>query len=254
MKEVYLAYFDFMGFKEFIINNDDEHIMRRMEHIFRDIHMCSGNGNYQQVSASVIIPDLSQSKINSLNISDTVLFWTNQCTYEDLKELIKVAYNFNQMEVNQNFPLRGAVVKGFIKVVSGKNVNEVGGSHSIQCLYGKGLVYAHDIAEAQQWSGCIVDDSVIQDLEIEPEGIPFIESLAIKYNVPFKEKVFGKAFQEFYAFKLKRSAINNEEHLENALNSIVRVFSQDNKPIERDDVKMKIKNTQDFIIFTKDIN
>jgi hypothetical protein len=249
MKEVYLAYFDFMGFKNFILNNDDEHIMRRMNHIFRDIQICCGTGNYTQVSPSIIVPDLSQSKINSLNISDTVLFWTNECNYNDLKELIEVAYEFNQREVNHNFPLRGAIVKGSIKEVSNKNESEFGGLHSIQCLYGKGLVSAHDIAEAQQWAGCIVHDSIINDLLSEPGALEFIERLAVKYNVPFKENYF----QEFYAFKLKKGKINNEDHLRNALNAIEHVFSQDNKPIDCEDVKLKIKNTQDFITFNKDV-
>lgn len=71
MKEVYLAYFDFMGFKEFIQNNDDVVLMRRMGHIFRDIEMCLGKGEYKEARNGMILADISNSKLNCLNISDT---------------------------------------------------------------------------------------------------------------------------------------------------------------------------------------
>ena len=60
MKEVYLAYFDFMGFKEFIQNNDDDVLMRRMGHIFRDIEICLGQGKYQEPRNGVIVADVSR--------------------------------------------------------------------------------------------------------------------------------------------------------------------------------------------------
>jgi len=74
LKEVYLAYFDYLGFKEFIENNDDEVLMRRMGHIFRDIEGALGLGKYREPQNGVILSDLSNSSVNCLNISDTVLF------------------------------------------------------------------------------------------------------------------------------------------------------------------------------------
>jgi hypothetical protein len=248
MKEVYLAYFDFMGFKQFIQNNEDEILMRRMGHSFRDIEISLGKGKYQEPKSGVILADLSESKINCLNISDTVLFWTNTCSQEDLLELVEVAYSFNWREIGYNFPLRGSIVKGKIKVVSGKNENQNGGTYSVQCLYGKGLVYAHDIAEAQEWAGSILDENVVEDLNSFKDGKEFLEKNTVKYNVPFKNEFY----KEFRVFKLKQGKLN-EVALKNTLKAIDDVFSQDKKSIDNDNVQLKILNTKKFIEYTKDV-
>src|SRR5262249_38863533 len=123
MKEVYLAYFDFMGFKEFIQNNDDETLVRRMGHIFRDIEICLGQGKYQEPKGGVILADVSKSKLNCLSISDTVIIWTNDVERDSLIELINVAYEFNWRENGYNFPVRGAIQRGKIKEVTGRQTN-----------------------------------------------------------------------------------------------------------------------------------
>ena len=245
MKEVYLAYFDYLGFKEFIENNDDEVLMRRMGHIFRDIEGALGQGKYQEPRNGVILSDLTNSKVNCLNISDTVLFWTNQCDYNSLTELIKVAYEFNWMQIGYNFPIRGSIVKGKIRLVSGKQTNTNGGSYSVQCLYGKGLIKAHDKAEYQNWAGTVIDESIISDLESNPNGIEFLSEYAVKYKVPYKIDV---DLEEEYVLKIVKG-ISNETALKNTKESITGVFALDNKSIESSSVQIKIENTLKFIDF-----
>jgi hypothetical protein len=245
MKEVYLAYFDFMGFKEFIQNNEDETLMRRMGHIFRDIEICLGQGKYQEPNKGVILADVSRSKLNCLNISDTVIVWTNECDLDSLKELINVAYEFNWREIGYNFPLRGTILKGKIKEVTGRQVNSEGGSYSVQCVYGKGIVDAHLKAEAQNWAGTVIDQSIIDDL-LNFEQIDFINKITTRYEVPYKT---GNT--EEYVFKIKKTPLNDTA-LTNILRDIERIFSMDNKSIEDESVKLKIENTKKFIIDTKD--
>lgn len=247
MKEVYLAYFDFMGFKQFILNNEDEILMRRMGHIFRDIEMCLGKGNYQEPRNGMILADIGESKLNCLNISDTVLFWTNDLSEESLSELIQVAYEFNWREVTFNFPLRGSIVKGKVRIVSGKDETNAGGSYSVQCLYGKGLVYAHDLAENQEWAGTIIDDVVYEDLNSFENGQKISQKTIIDYQVPMK----NNQTKNSKVFKL-RQGINNEEHLKNLLNDIERIFALDNKNTDIPSVQTKITNTKQFLIDTKD--
>ena len=246
MKEVYLAYFDFMGFKEFIFNNDDETLMRRMGHIFRDIEASLGLGKYQKPRNGVILADLSHSKLNCLNISDTVLIWTNDCSHESLIELIKVAYHFNWTENTYNFPVRGSIVKGKIREVTGKNINSEGGSYSVQCVYGKAMIDAHLKAENQNWAGTVIDESVLSDLKSTEEGEQLLNEVSVKYKVPYKT---GEL--EEYVLKLKKGKLN-EIALNNTLSDIDRIFSMDNKRIN-DSVKIKIDNTKKFLIDSKDI-
>lgn len=245
MKEVYLAYFDYLGFKEFIENNEDEVLIRRMGHIFRDIEIAIGQGKYQQPQNGVILSDLSNSRVNCLNISDTVLFWTNHCDRESLFELIKVAYEFNWLQILYNFPIRGSLVKGKIKLVSGKQANSNGGSYSVQCLYGKGLIKAHEKAEYQNWAGTVIDQSIIDDIEKVSNGIEFLSDYAIKYKVPYKMDL---GLNEEYVLKIVKG-ITNETALKNTKESISSVFALDNKSTEPKSVQLKIKNTMDFIEF-----
>lgn len=245
MKEVYLAYFDYLGFKEFIENNNDEVLIRRMGHIFRDIEGALGQGKYQEPQNGVILSDLTNSKVNCLNISDTVLFWTNQCDYNSLTELIKVAYEFNWKQIGYNFPIRGSIVKGKIRLVSGKQTNTNGGSYSVQCLYGKGLIKAHDKAEYQNWAGTVIDESIISDLEFNANGMEFLSEYAIKYKVPYKIEV---DLEEEYVLKIVKG-ISNETALKNIKESITGVFALDNKSIESKSVQLKIENTLKFIDF-----
>jgi len=183
-----------------------------------------------------------------LNISDTVLFWTNDCSYNSLKSLIKVAYDFNWREIDFNFPIRGALVKGLIKEATGKQTNSLGASYSVQCLYGKGLIKAHDKAENQDWAGTVIDESIISDLINETDGIEFLNEFAIKYKVPFK---LGIESSDEYAFRLVKN-LKNKKGLDNMKKSIKQVFKQDNKSIEHQSVQKKIKNTQDFVEFLMD--
>lgn len=243
MKEVYLAYFDYLGFKEFIENNDDEVLTRRMGHIFRDIERSLSQGKYQKPQNGMILSDLSGSRVNCLNISDTVLFWTNECNNESLTELIKVAYEFNWMQILFNFPIRGSIVKGKIRMVSGKHKNTNGGSYSVECLYGKGLIKAHDKAESQNWAGTVIDKSIISDLETNIKGIEFLTEYAIKYKVPYKTEMY---LEEEYVLIIAKG-IDNGTALKNTKESIARVFALDNKSTEPKSVQVKIENTLKFI-------
>lgn len=246
MKIVYLAYFDFMGFKEFVNNNDDETLMRRMGHIFRDIETSLGLGKYQEPRNGLILADLSKSKLNCLNISDTVLIWTNDCSNTSLIELIKVAYHFNWTENGYNFPVRGSVVKGKIREVTGKNINSEGGSYSVQCIYGKAMIDAHIKAENQNWAGTVIDKNVVDDLKSSEIGSQLLNDTSIQYDVPYKTGEIKD-----FVLKLKKGKLNDTA-LTNFLSDIDRIFEMDNKGIN-ESVKTKIKNTKQFIIDCKNI-
>jgi hypothetical protein len=245
MKEVYLAYFDLLGFKEFINNNEDKELMRRMGHVFRDIEMSLGQDKYQEPHNGIVLADISKSKLNCLNISDTIIVWTSDCELDSLKELLNVAYDFNWRMNGYNFPLRGAIIRGKVNEVTRKQINPGGGSYSVQCVFGKGYVEAHEKAESQNWAGTVIDRSIINDLEGYNE-LKYIDEMAMKFNVPYKN---GEV--EEHVFKLKKGPLNAIA-LENVLKDIDRVFASDNKSVEHEGVRLKIENTKRFVISDKE--
>ena len=243
-KEVYIAYFDLLGFKKFIENNTETCIDTRMGHIFRDMGLSLTLENIKPspTNPNNLIPDIDQAKVNCVNISDTIIYWTNDLNIDSLYYLFLVSFLFNQHCNKDNFPVRGCLSKGVINHVMGHNDLSNNFLYAIQCLYGKGLVKAHIKAESQNWAGTVIDQVVIDDLNNSQYSKSF-ETYCLKYQIPYKKNISNP---KEYAFKLIKE-INNERHLSNLKNSIRRIFLADNKSIDKEDVIEKMTNTCDFL-------
>ena len=83
----FIAYFDYLGFKKFIENNTLDYQKRIVVNNFRDIENALGKGKTKPAKYGVIA-DLSESKINCINFSDTVVFWTNDDSIDSLIEIL----------------------------------------------------------------------------------------------------------------------------------------------------------------------
>ena len=243
-KEVYIAYFDLLGFKKFIENNTETSIDTRMGHIFRDMELSLTleNIKHSSISPNIVIPDIDQAKVNCVNISDTIIYWTNDLNIDSLYNLFLVSFQFNQHFNIDSFPVRGCLTKGYLNHVMGKYESSNSSLYAVQCLYGKGLVEAHVKAESQNWAGTVIDQGVIDDLSNSQYSKSF-ETYCLKYQIPYKKNIFNP---KEYAFKLI-GEINNEQHLFNLKHEIESRFSADNKPINEISVKEKINNTCDFL-------
>lgn len=249
MEEVYIAYFDYLGFKEFIQNNEDNKIIKRVEeHIFRNIELALSQGVLGEPRNGKVFSDLSKHKINCLNISDTVIFWSNDLLIDSLKELIQVAKRFNISENLSNFPVRGAVIKGTIRFAEGQQRNQEGSIYSVFCPYGKGFVNAHIKAQAQNWAGTVIDNAIVTDL-MKYDEISLLEDVAIKYKIPYKNEIDN---DEEYVFRFYKGT-RTKESFQNIEQNILEVFQLDNKSIENVTVQKKLNNTLEFIRYSLEI-
>jgi hypothetical protein len=240
----FIGYFDYLGFKDFILNNDLAYQNRIMNNIFRDIESALGNGKYKEASIGVIA-DLSESRINCVNFSDTVVFWTKDASIDSLKELLDVTYQFNYQAIEYFFPARGAIFFGDIVHVDFRQQNEGGGLYNLNSIFGQGLVEAHLKTEQQAWAGSVIDQSVINVLlerEINPDE--FLKEYAKKYKIPYKPE-FEVDFEEFALCLCKGNL--NDEAFKNVSNSIARNFTDHKKSIDHPDVKLKLENTIKFL-------
>lgn len=254
-KEVYLAYFDLLGFKEFILNNDDQYINNRMSYFFRDIELSltENNTTPHPRNPSIIIADLSKAELNCVNISDTVLFWTNDTSQKSLNEIVLISYLFNWKFNLYNFPVRGSLIKGTLNHAMGNIYSANNSFYAVQCPYGKVLVNAHMKAEAQMWAGTVIHQSVEKDL-FNGTLQSLLNKYCVKYRVPYKATNLtpsGDIGYDEYVFRLANS-IQNQTALNNAKKAIYDVFSGDNKPISDSSVKKKIENTLAFLEFLKE--
>jgi hypothetical protein len=240
----YFAYFDYLGYKQFIFNNESAQLRTRVDHILRDIEMALGQGKYQEPKNGVILSDLNTSRINCLNISDTVIFWTIDDSIDSLEELLLVAYRFNWQENMYNMPVRGVIYFDEFEMISGKSNNSVGVVYSTNIMYGKGLVNAHLKCENINWAGSVIDNTVINELNGKVDMDEFLKPFASLYKVPYKKEYEG--LNEEYALNLLSDTLNDTAY-ENAKKDILRAFSIDNKSVEGARVQELITNTILFL-------
>jgi len=243
----YITYFDFLGFKNFILNNDSDYITNRIGHILRDIESAIGQGKIEITNRGAIA-DISKSRLNCLNISDTVIFWTNDDSFDSFKELLKVSFDFNWRVTCYHFPVRGAIVYDEIDIISGYQETESGGTYNANSIYGKGLVNAHIKAENLNLASCVIDNSVIEKIQEFDEPVNIFGDYAIKYQVPYKT---GQLNNQEYLLKFFINKTINPEACKNRAEGIKYAFENDKKEMnERSE--LLLKNTIDFLEILKD--
>ncbi len=239
----FIAYFDYLGFKQFIENNDLEYQKRIVNNNFRDMETALSQEKRTEGNRGVIA-DLSAHKINCINFSDTVVYWSNDDSDSSLAEILKVAYIFNWQTTLHFFPARGALAFGEIEYVDFVHKNSNGGIYNLNSLFGKGLVIAHEKAESQQWSGTVLDITFTE--EIERRGFvleTLLKPYAKKHKIPYKN---NPPQVEEYALRLIKPPLN-QVAFQNLSGLIRDNFAKHNKETSSDDVQIKIDNTLNFL-------
>lgn len=240
----YIAYFDYLGYKDFIFNNDAAHLKIRAGHILRDIESALALGKYQKPENGIILSDISKSRINCLNVSDTVIFWTHDDSIESLDELLIVANKFNWQQMRFNMPARGVIYFDEFEMLSGQRNNSVGAIYSANLIYGKGLASAHMKCESFSWAGCVIDETVVQQVKGKIDVHTFFSQYAKLYKVPYTKPIDNTP--EEYALTIVTGPLN-EEAFKNFSNNIIATFKADNKSIEKPRVKEILDNTLKFL-------
>lgn len=240
----FIAYFDYLGYKDFIEKNDLDYQKDIMNNCFRDIEDAIGQGKHRMGEHGGLISDLSASTLNAINFSDTIVIWTNDDSTESFVELLKVAYRFNGRTNRMMFPARGMIVLDELESVAFSYTNGVGGTYNINSVFGKGLVKAHLQADKQQWAGAAIAEEVIDELRgrgLDVDGIvaPYAQRYKVPYNPPFDIPY------EEYALKLVTGI--NDEFFKNVSKGIAENFSQYNKDVSDLRTQEKLKNTIEYL-------
>lgn len=235
----FIAYFDLLGYKEFLLRNSEEHLRRRASHILRDIELSLSQDKTKKAGMGAVA-DLSNVTINCLNISDTVIFSSQDDSIESCLELLNVSYAFNWKQILFNFPVRGCIIYDNFEMVTGQQYNAKGASYSPNLMYGKGLYSAHEKVELLNWAGTVIDSSLVEQMIDKKEFYDFLKEKAIKYKVPYKG-----FYRTEYALRLVHGELNDVA-LANEIRNITGVFESDSKSVTPS-VEEKMKNTIEFL-------
>lgn len=243
MEENLIAYFDLLGYKQFIENNEEELTALRVGHILRDIESSLSLRKTKPINPGKVIPDLEHSKVNCLNISDTIILWTNNYSDDSTENFLDVCFNLNFMLNKYTFPCRGVLISDKFQMISGKEHNSSGFSYSPNIMYGRGLLNAHVKSESFNLASTVIDKSFVEKFVGNFKIIEKIESLALKYFVPYKETNDDQELE--YVLKFSTGNIN-QTYFDNVKKEIVHNFHKDNKGVSAS-VQEKIDNTIDFL-------
>ena len=243
----FITYFDFIGFKKFILNNETAHINKRIKHILRDIEFSICQRNLKKTDSGVIA-NLDNSRINCLIISDTIIFWTNDNSLDSFNELLKISFNFNMRVTCNHFPVRGAIVFDEIEIISGFNEAKNGGTYNVNSIYGKGLIKAYLKAEDLNFASCVIDKSVVEKIQEFGNLNDIIGKFIVDYKVPYKKSEIS--CNEFVLKFFLDNKISKDAY-KNLVNDITNAFKGDNKEMDLRSEEI-LKNTIEFVGILKE--
>jgi hypothetical protein len=212
-----------------------------MGNIFRDIESALAKGKLKEARHGVIA-DLSEIKVNCINFSDTIIFWTNDVSKESLEELLYITHYFNWQANLYFFPVRGTLTIGELEGVDHSFKSELGGSYNLNSVFGKGLVEAHEITESQKWAGTVLNTSVVDFIQGNFKDPQTLLDLYTKnFAVPFKLGV--KEMQVFHFIKGEL----NDLAFDNCQKGIRENFARHKKSVTHSSVAEKLEKTIEFL-------
>lgn len=243
----FIAFLDILGFKDIVDNNSHEDLIK----IFEDII----EKNYEftislLAKATVKEKDKVEEsyQINSMLVSDSLIFWTDNNSPMSLTYLILTVQQLLHYGIGKGIPLRGTITMGplFFK----KNTYNTNKENFSTILIGKGFTDAYTNESKQNWSGCIITKECVERFEkisSQKSGVMQFDfflkkKILIKYNVPYKDGLFKNEYAIDWVNFHKKDCFT-EDKIRNS-------FSKHKKPVDKPEVESKILNTIKFFAET----
>lgn len=211
-----VAYFDVLGFKAKIKNQDLQTIVEQYENL---INYTNGQITFNDVSKGYYFKEVCHRYI----FSDSIFLVAYEDTEESFYDLLSYAWRMMQFAIACGYPLRGAIVYGDVYVDVKKNI-----------YVGEAIVDAVLLEGTQNWIGAIIDNGVLSRYSntFTDEKLGYAHRLILQeYNVPCKNGIVNKYL-----------TINWRANL-NSHNGIKALFKNETK---EESVELKIQNTLDY--------
>lgn len=156
--EVYAAFLDLLGFKDLVSNNNHTKLERVYESFQLIIEQALAGGAVVpsvRDGREIVTPDLMQTKVHSLIISDSVLFWTDNASNRALVDILAVIWRLTSTSFFVGLPLRGAIALGHLTA----RFSQANAPTQVvtTTVFGEAFVRAYELQGQQEWAGAIVD-------------------------------------------------------------------------------------------------
>jgi len=221
-EDCYVAFLDILGFKEVVENNSHKQLQLFYEsienYVFNDFDSFGHLKN-----------DIIDSNISCYFISDSIFLWSNDKSNTSYLHLAVLVKRIMVGGFMADLPLRGGIASGALTIKKTALGNT---------LFGKGLTNAYLLENKQEWSGCIIEQGIIDAvIHKNDECAQYIQNtpIFVKYNVPLKKGLNENYWTLNWPLILVR---DNEE--------LRKMFEEKGKKTNNETVLIKIKNTIDF--------
>ena len=195
--DVYVAFLDVLGFDSLVRNNSHESLEGiYSEALLGGLSLGLSNRNYKVYEVdgqSCLTNDVTATPVNSLVVSDSVIIWTNDDSYDAFRSIVSVVRGVLAHSCFNGLPLRGAIDVGQVSWLAGHFDSPT--FNVQQSVFGLGLCRAYALEKDQEWSGCAIADEAIDRFKTKctaaSGGKPPLEELLLGkelcvFEVPFK--------------------------------------------------------------------
>ena len=183
-----IAFFDVVGYKHLVLSNEHTRLREYVSFIIRDIERSLSKDVMKEWDGGrYIYANTALAKTNVHFISDSIVFWSNTNSSEDVWDCFLTACFFNTLMNLGNLPVRGSIQLGELSVAQVHQKLSDQSMMTIASPYGKGLVESYSMAEDQNWFATRVSDDVISALALLQ---PDYESYCMRTKFPNKRNEF----------------------------------------------------------------
>jgi hypothetical protein len=249
--EKYIAMLDVLGFSDVVNNSYPPHLTQIIQILQGSTALAVGFQTPQNV-------DEHHSGIDASMLSDTIALWTFDDSALSLQHLMSTVRELMFSAFNNGLPLRGAISVGSVITIGPSEITPSVTWNKM--VFGKAVIEAHRLERSQDWSGCVLSESVLcryteRNNDPEKSVAKAIEAhKLLSYGVPWKSGcsysnpmiVINWIPTEYFLFTHGWSiqGLPDEE--------IKDIFARNNKNIVSEDTKRKLENTINFIHHVRD--
>lgn len=245
MTKRFVLFLDVLGFSQLVSKNTPDDLRKIYDTEFHKTAaataafagpMFGRMPNFSVRAHGNILQDVEQDGLNFHVMSDTLIAWTNDDTFEALVHLAQFTAAYLSMTLTLGLPHRGAISKGNIQLIelplNGKPQANV---------VGTGVVNAHEFEPGQEWMGCVVDPECFDGFENSRRAdFPVVE-----YKVPYEDKKSKRTS----TMAIDWPRCFNHPESNPGIEFFRHQFGRHNKPVEA--AEMKIVNTAAFFAAMK---
>ncbi len=179
--ERFVAFFDIMGFKDFVYRNSHENVLRRMNYISSKINeikneIIDSSGSVSISDSKIHEYDDSLSEIFPIMFSDSILFVSNDNSFNSALKIVSHSASFIAKLLAFGIPVKGALAYGEFSAIKSKSI-----------YFGQPVIDAFELQEDLQMYGVVLHHTIEDELASK-KWLYIIEAedLLFRYKTPMK--------------------------------------------------------------------